>query len=1211
MIRSLLHQLRQAVTPFSIVGVLICLLLSPDSVIAQASGRGTIQGTITDPSGALVPEAMVTATEVNTNVVRQQKATRDGFYAIAAIDPGTYRVTVAAPGFKTFTHDKVVVDAIQVVGLDFELEIGSADSVVTVTTAPPQLNTTNATLGSTIESDTYRALPLQLGNQPRDPTGFVALTPGVTGSGGVLNFNGGQANLNETYVDGVAMDDVNQQSDWAVVHSTFSVDAVDQFNAQTSSVSAAYQGVGLQNYVHKSGTNVYHGALFEYFRNTALDAWGTFAKHSINAITGAPIKPVEHNNEFGGTFGGYIPHFKDKIFFFFSYDNTRFLSGTNPSYQTVPTVLERQGNFTELAAAGQPVYDPKSTVCGGTPNVCTRGQFSYKGQANVIDPARLSPISQYMQQFLPTPSNGNLVNNYLGGFNTGFNYPRYSTKVDLDLIKRHRISILFLEGGRVANPACCDASGLPQPYLSTVGNTQNNLTAMVSDTWTISDHTVNRLTYAFNAGSFDGVGNTNPSAADPKWWASAAGITNVPAGQASDSFPRTTFGGSNAPTSWTQSDTALRNPVNVFHIVDSFQTVKGIHSISAGGEVQWQESNNTSIDTGTYLSLSYSNNETAGFNPNSATLNTKQGGGYASFLIGAVDGAGITDNRPAATIYSRYMNFSPYVQDDIKLTRKLTVNAGLRWDLFTPWRETENRFSYLSLAAINPVTGTPGALRFGGNGDPSIYCNCTRPVQIWYKNFGPRFGFAYAIDPKTILRGGFSLTFTHGGGVGGRANASSGSGQLGFNGGSSPSTTNGGITPAFYLDSTNSALPSYTLPPSIDPAYGTGYTTTAAYSTPVTVTYADPYLSKRSPYSENFNFGLQRQLMEGLTLSADYAGANGKFLPTSIGRGIYSNQLDPQYYALGSLLTASASAANVAAAQKILPSFKLPSANYSPSASIGQALRPFAQYNGFSDIWGNVGTSTYNALQIQLTQQQRWGLNYGLAYTWAKTMDDTGTSRSAYGVNGIPAGYVERSPSASVDIPNRISLYAVYNAPFGKSGPWIERQLVKNWTLSTILQHQAGLPLAITASGCNMPFGGTCMPNLNPAHTGPIRINGGWGRKGPTASTTQYIDPTAFSVPAAYTLGNAPRTYAYGLRGPGNYDESLSLRRAFGIWERLKFTFEASLFNVDNHVDYSSPGVSFSSAIPNSTSGSSNAFGTVTGQANSSRRAQFSARLDF
>jgi len=219
-----------------------------------------------------------------------------------------------------------------------------------------------------------------MSNQPRDPTAFLYFTPGVTGGtvnggSGLNQMNGGQSNLNETYIDGVAMDDVNQQSDWAVVHSTFSVDAVEQAQGVTSGASAAYQGQGLQNYVHKSGTNIYHGTAFEYFRNTALDGWGFYAPYVLNAVTGKAIKPIEHNNEFGGTFGGYIPHFKNKVFFFASFETEHLITGTNPSYASVPSLLERAGDFTDLPVA-QPIYDPSTTVCSGSPTVCV-GNSNY------------------------------------------------------------------------------------------------------------------------------------------------------------------------------------------------------------------------------------------------------------------------------------------------------------------------------------------------------------------------------------------------------------------------------------------------------------------------------------------------------------------------------------------------------------------------------------------------------------------------------------------------------------------------------------------------------------------------------------------------------------------------------------------------------------------------------------------------------------------
>jgi hypothetical protein len=1196
-----------------LLSLLVVVISAIASAHGQINGTGTIQGTVADSTGAVVPGAQVKIVDVNTNYERHTVTSNAGFYSAGALDPGKYRVAVTADGFKLYTQENVSLDALQTVGLNIKLSVGSADSSITVTEAPATLDTSDATLGSSMEVETYKALPLLMNGQPRDPTAFLYFTPGVTGGGigggsGLNQMNGGQSNLNETYIDGVAMDDVNQQSDWAVVHSTFSVDAVEQAQGQVSGISAAYQGQGLQNYVHKSGTNTYHGSAFEYFRNTALDGWGFYAPYVINAVTNKAIKPVEHNNEFGGNFGGYVPHLKNKLFFFASFDDTHYIHGTNPGYNTVPTLLERNGDFTDLPIS-QPVYDPSTTVCGGSS--CTRSQFDGMKNGvptlNVIPTSEISPISKYMQSFLPAPTNTNVTLNYLGGFNTGFNYPRQSYKVDLDLINNHRLSFLVIEGGRYANPACCDGSGLPLPYTATVGNTQNNLVVLLTDTWTMSSRSVNRLTYAFNGGGFHGKGSVNPSSANPVWYATAAGITNIPPGQATNSFPSTTFGGPNAPASWTNADKSTHGPVYVYHIVDGYQTLRGRHSISVGGEFQWEESNSVGLDTGTYLALGYSNTESSSVSGTAAK--STAGDSYASFLVGAVDNASITDNRPAQTVYARYRNFSPYVQDDFKVDRKLTLNLGLRWDIYSTYKEKFGKFSFVNLNLTNPITGTPGALQFGGDGTSPTYCNCTQIVPKWWGNLGPRLGFSYALDSKTVARGSWGINYTHAGGVGGRGGASGGPGQLGFTGGASPATSNGGVTTALYLNNApgfvyfNSALPSYSLPPIIDPGSGTGYTTTPGYTStaPNGVTFADPNLSRRATEFDNYNFGIQREVLKHTTLSVDYSGSNGHFLATGIGRTVYSNQLNPATYVLGSLLTAPATTANIASAQALYPAFKLPFANYSPSASIGQALRPFAQYNGFSDIWGNVGNSRYSSLQLSLKQSDWHGVSYGLSYTFAKTIDDTGTSRSAYGYNGLSAGKAEESNS-SIDIPTNVTLYYVYNLPFGKgSGSWMMNQVIRNWSLSGDVQHIAGAPLSITATGCNDPFGGTCMPNLTAGYTGTPRINGGWGRKNLATTSYGYIDPAAFSVPAAYTIGNAPRTYPYQLRGAGNYTENLSVRRAFDIYDRLKFTFEMSAFNVDGHVDFGGPGTT----VGNST------FGVISSQSNSPRDFQASGRFDF
>lgn len=1186
---------------------LLLLLSFCTAAFAQIAGRGTIQGSVTDSTGAVIRGAQVVIVQTETNLKHDQKTTGAGFYVFGGLEPGHYIVTITAPGFNTYTQDNISLDALQVFGVNAKLSVGGTESI-TVSDVPPAINTQNATLGSSMEVDTYKALPLVLGGQPRDPTAFIYFTPGVTGGGGVNQMNGGQGNLNETYIDGVAMNDVAQQGDWAVVHSTFSVDAVEQFQVETSGVSAAYQGQGLQNYTHKSGSNTFHGSAFEYFRNTALDSWGFYAPSNIPSGRTAATKPVEHQNEFGATFGGHVPYLRDKIFFFVSYDNTRYTHTNIGGAINIPTLAERQGDFSDFLTLPTPqkIYDPTTTNCNPLP--CTRQQFMYQGRPNVIDPARLSAISLYQQKFLPAPTNNQVTANWLGGFVTGFNYPRQSYKVDVDLFKNHDISLLFLEGGRTPNPSCCNGSGLPPPYVVTVGNVQNNLTALASDTWTINSRTVNKLSYAFNSGGFNGVGNSNPGAADPQWWATAAGITNLPAGQASNSFPSTAFSGTNAPLGWTTNDRASHGSTDVFHIQDGFQTLFGRHSLSIGAEYQWEDANSISIDTGTYLNLTYSNNETASIV--NGSIVPSQGAAYASFLIGAVDNATVTDNRPVQEINARYHNFSPYVQDDFKATPRLTINAGLRWDVFSPWAEKQGRFSYFDPTLTNAVTGTPGSLRYGGNGDPSIYCNCARPVpSTWLRNVGPRLGFAYALADKTVMRGSYGLYYSHAGGTGGRVNATVGTGQLGFGGGGTFASSNSGITPGLYLNSTNTAIPNYTLPPNIDPNNGTGFTTNAAYSSlsPLGTNYVDPYLSRRSPYYQNFNFGFTHEFPAQIVATLDYSGSTGHFLGTGIGHGGSANQIDPRYYVLGSLLTSAASPANVVKAQAILPGYKLPFANFSPNATIGQSLRPYPQYGNIGDIWADFGNSNYHSLQMQLKQRAHRGFTYQVSYTWSKSLDDTGGSRTAYGVNGVSPRRLEYGLSGT-DIPHHVAIFAIYESPFGKGtggnfAQHVGRQFVKGWSVSAIGNYLSGTPITVTASSCTAPFSGACYPDVNPNYIGNGRINGPYGRLSTATNSlaVSYLDPNAFKLAAPYTFGNAPHTAPFGLRNPSGHEVDMSVRRSFALYEKLKFTLEGSIYNIDNHVDFRGPNAIFGP----------NTFGTVNSQANTTRDGQLSARFDF
>lgn len=1182
------------------LALVLSIVFLPAMLPAQLSGKATIQGIVSDPTGAVIPNASITVTNVQTGVVTNQKGTGSGFYSVSGFSPGTYDITFTAPGFQTYTQKQVVLDALQTAGVNAKLSVGASDTVTVSDTLPP-VNTTDATLGSTMETDTFRALPLNMGGAPRDPTSFLVFTPGVKSDGRYGSFNGGQIDHNETYVEGIALTSINVQGDNSSVSRGFSVDAVDQFQAQTNGVSAAYDGQGIQNYTHKSGTNRFHGSGFEYFRNTVLDTWGFFSKKP-NPATGKVVKPVERQNEFGGTVGGYVV--KNKVFFFASYDAMRYLKGASPSLVSVPTMEERGGDFSALLSVPNgkggfltpvPIYDPTTTVC--TAGSCVRQQYSYQGHLNVIPPSRISPQAKYLQQFLPTiPAGSPITNNFLAGFPTGFNYRKISSKVDFDLVPKHRVSLLFTYGSRAANPLCCDQSGLPQPYTPGVGNTQYYYLGLIEDTWTINDHTINQLKYAVN---FTGGPSTNPGEGNPAWAATAAGITGLPPGQASNAFPRTGFSGLDAPTGWGTTNAGGYNNTG-WYVLDNLQFVKGRHSITIGGQYQWLDQNDTGVATGTYYNQSFGQNESATFTEKNgvptSTINTVTGYSYASFLSGAADGASITDNRAALVLGARFFTFAPFVQDDIRVNQRLTVNIGLRWDLNSPYREVQNRMSFLNVDLPNPVaSGAMGALQFAGSGD-SYRCNCRTPISIWLKNFGPRLGFAYALDSKTVIRGSYGINYTRAGGVGGRGGAQTGTGQLGFTGGGSYVTSDGGITPAFYLQN---GLSPYALP-SLNPAFGTGYTSTAGYTgNPNTVTYADPYLSRRAPYFNNFSFGFQRELFKQTTLSIDYSGSTGHFLGTGIGRGIYSNQLDPRYYVLGSLLTQPASKV-LTQAQTIVPGLKPSFTNFNSSVSLGQVLRPFGEYNGFNDIWGDVGNSNYNSLQFSIAQNQpRAGLTYSFAYTFSKSLSNVGNAPSAYGNNTQRAYGLD-----AADTPHNIQAFVVYQEPFGHDGGfWLTNQIIRGWSTSATFHFTSGTPLVITTTGCNAPFSGTCLPNLV-SGTGSVRINGGFHPATlADVSTTHYISSAAFATPAAFTFGNAPVAGAFGLRNPSSNDIDMSLRRAFSVYEpwHLKFTLEASAFNVDNHTQFGGLGVSAASST----------FGTVSSQSNGSRDIQLAARFDF
>src|SRR5580698_4478024 len=420
-------------------------LVAPFGAKAQLGGTGTIEGTITDSTGAMVGGAKVTARSVATGTQIVRFTTSSGLYTLAPLDAGDYVVTVTASGFETLVRENIHVDGLKVLALDMTLQVGAATQTITVKDEPPPLDPSSATLGGTLENDIYQSLPLEMGGangistDQRRATDSALLLPGVTNNETKNNESdepmvvNGNASATEMYIEGIPLDSASTSGDPRYIWSAFSVDTVNQFQVKTTGYSAEYQGLGVENFTIKSGTNNFHGSAYDVFRNTALDAAGFIpaqypANYPVASLAGTYYKPPEHMNEYGISLGG--PIWRNKLFFFGNYMGFRFSALTKPQAQTIPTPAEMCG---DLSAAGINIYDP-TTQAKGSGTSYSRTQFSGPSytnagcgtgpiKANVIPQNEISPIAQYLQKFWQDVPylNNNLTNNYLGAYSYGLN----------------------------------------------------------------------------------------------------------------------------------------------------------------------------------------------------------------------------------------------------------------------------------------------------------------------------------------------------------------------------------------------------------------------------------------------------------------------------------------------------------------------------------------------------------------------------------------------------------------------------------------------------------------------------------------------------------------------------------------------------------------------------------------------------------------------
>jgi len=1268
------------------LSLMAVLVFMSATASAQLAGKGQLTGRIADSTGAAIPNATIVATRDESNASATTQSTGSGDYTMSTLDPGIYTVTITAAGFQKLVQKNVHINALESQTLSPNMTVGQESITVNVDAQPPQLETSNATLGATMEQDLYSALPIEMGayGQPdqRRATDFAFLMPGVQGNNttgnattntGIVNGSGSRGGVSVVYIDGTPFVRAGGGGDPRFVWTAISVDAVDQFQLQTAGYSAIYEGQGIQNYTVKQGGPRYHGSVYEFFRNTALDSWGWLGSVP-NPATGKPVKPIEHNNEYGINLSGPIVPFgglKDKLFFFGNYNGFRYASST-PTVQTFPTLAQRTGDFS--ATGLQPIYDPTTQAqCtannGGQP---CRYQFGYGPSSvktwnatnpgnpiatgapiNVIPANRISQLSQNLQQFLPTSGvSSALQNNYVAPNRTGLTNWSTTERIDYTITPKHTLTMVAAIGRQASsNPVGQTTAGRnvgPIPY--NYGQTYAPKTAVgiIEETWAISSRLVNQIKYGYsryNGPTFD---------ADQldAYSTSTLGFSGFPAGAASGAFPITTFAAPNAPTNWAGTGPGVTLAEN-YTLLDNIQWTKGRHSLTFGGQIAWMQYNVVSATGGsTPVTIAAAVAETSQLaQPKTATASptytsaASTGMSYASFLLGDYSKVSFTQYG-VQEFGSRFRAISPYVQDNWKVSDKLTLDLGLRWDYWPPLTDVHDNMSYFdpnlqyTLGASGPTL--KGGLNFTGTGAGT--CNCRTPVNTYYKHFGPRIGGAYQIDPKTVLRASWGVMFTHGNGVGGGTTSL---GSQGFSTAPSVSETLQVTTPytgnfgGYSLPAGRASGPSFGI---VGNTNLSGFTNTS----PATAGFADAYLGGRAPEYLNYTLGIQHQWGNSFTSTMTYVGSQGHFLAAdgSNARGYYANQLDPKYQSLGANLNLSGAGlqtfCGASANAGICP------ANYSlavSSLTLGSLLRPYP-YQGVSDTFGAVANSNYNSLQVQLNMRASHGLTFMTNYTWGRSIDDGGTFRTGY---AIPAGGVYNDPNAyaldriertvsTSNQPHHLVVTGVYELPFGRkilANNAVERAILGGFKFSEIFQAFSGSPLAITASTCpTNPAQSTCLPYLNPNWTGGSpRINGkhyGSASVAANTSATSYIAPSTcsttlgasgpFIAPApptstqttclntalapSFTLANSPRTAPYGLTGPGNYQLDLALVRSFPlhITESSKLNFRAEMYNVTNHTFF---------ALASTQVGNS-AFGTVTTSPNYNRRAaQFSARIEF
>jgi hypothetical protein len=1108
--------------------------------------RGSITGNITDASGALVPAVTLTLKNQATNLTYSTVADAAGVYTFLNLPIGLYTLAASAPGFERTEAKNLQVQVNQQSHLDLSLQLGEVNQTVEVQGTAALIQTQSTDVGTVIDSKSFLDLPLTLGGGIRDPSAFIFLTPGVSGNTWEKHVGGSGSFTDQIYFDGIALVRGDLANDAEVAPS---VDAIDEYKLITNNYSAEYAHAlgGVTSFTMKSGSNQVHGTAFEFADNNHFDARGFFA----------PTKAFRNQNEFGFTLGGpiWIPKVyngHNKTFFFVDFDQFYLRGGQLTGLNTVPTAPMLQGNFSQWPG---PIYDPRSTQIAADGSA-TRTPFS----GNIIPQSRFSAVTSKMLQYIPAANLPGLANNAIAPLSSPYGNARtHGVKVDHAFSEKHHLSGMYNSTDRPYEKSPGPSRLIPTSNTTAISNynIQDVTTIIVrlNYDWTISPSLLNHIGFGFSR-----FRNPNFSTSYNQGWEQPNGGKLGLTGTQYDLFPTIQFN----TQGYTRfgDDVASDNYFNTTTLLDNLTWIKGKHTIKMGAEIQGHRDNYRNFGSGGG-DFFFSSLETG------LPGVTNAGNSFASFLLGAADSGSSYFRSSLPGGRYKYIGF--YVDDTYKLSKKLTVDLGLRYEIQKPTSDVLGRISYMNPSIPNPGAGNlPGAEVFGNNGSGQ-----NQFFNTQYKNFGPRIGFAYTITPKTVLRGGYGIFYA--------AYISEGVGipQNGFSVTPSFVSPDNGLTPAFYWDQ---GFPqNFSHPPNLTPTVQNGQSAQLVY----------PATGGLIPYSQQYNVTIERQIKDTLMVSGAFVGNKGTHIYDP---NAQVNALNPIYYALGSTLLQSNINSPLAQAAGITAPFPGFSQLFGAQATVAQALRPFPQYQGVGVVAAPYDNSTYNSLQIKVDKRFSHGIYGTFAYTRSKMLSDgVEFTTTNYTGTGYRQNYYKREKFLyPTDQPNLFAFSVNYALPYGRSSQQgVMRKILGGWSMSAFGTYGSGFPLPVwTVNTNSIAFTGGLRPNL----TGqPIQAASGPGGFDPNRD--YYLNPAAFARPAALTFGNAP---AYlGVRQPFIINESFGTFKQIRIFERITYQFRLEMTNPLNRVVFGAPTTDFSSS----------SFGRIGSQYNSPRLIQFGMKM--